>query len=262
VLGEIASVREQSPLETVVFDDDTFTSNRHWLEEFLPGYRREIGLPFVCNVRVEHVTPEIVRWLARAGCFRVCMGIECGSEALRRQVLNKQFSNAQVVRAAGLLKDHGIRILTNNMVGIPDETLEQALETVRLNIQIKTDYPWCAIYQPYPRTPLADYAVRRGYIDAVDPAGFKPTFFQESMLSMRDIEAMVRLQKLFYLAVVLPKSLPLVRRMLHWPLDRLYHLVFLVTFAYRYMRANRLTVGDIVRFAKCSLDLYRQREVP
>jgi hypothetical protein len=42
------------------------------------------------------------------------------------------------------------------MVGIPDESLEQAIETVSLNIRIKTDYPWCAIYQPYPRTSLAE----------------------------------------------------------------------------------------------------------
>jgi len=259
VLREICMVRENSPLKTVVFDDDTFTHNRHWLEDFLLAYRREVGLPFVCNVRAEQVSPEIVRLLAQAGCFRVCMGIESGSEVIRRQVLKKHFSNQQVVRAARLLKAHGIKILTNNMVGIPDESLEQALETVSLNIRIKTDYPWCAIYQPYPRTPLAEYAVRRGYLKQLEPDAFKPTFFEDSLLRMKDIKAIVRVQKLFYLAVVWPWSLPFVRKMVHWPLDRFYHLIFLLTFAYRYMRSNRLSPLDMVRFARHSLNLYLRK---
>jgi anaerobic magnesium-protoporphyrin IX monomethyl ester cyclase len=256
VIREICTVRERSPLRTVVFDDDTFTHNRPWLKDFLPAYRQQVGLPFVCNVRAEQVTPEIVGLLAQAGCFRVCMGIESGSEVIRRQVLNKHFSNEQVVRAARLLKDHGIKILTNNMLGIPDETLEQALETVRLNIRIRTDYPWCAIYQPYPRTPLADYAVSKGYLKQVDPDAFKPTFFEESLLQLRDIKAIVRLQKLFYLAVVWPWSLPLIRKVVRWPLDRFYHLVFLLTFAYRYMRSNQLSMLEMIRFARRSMGLY------
>ena len=259
VVREIRMVQECSQLKTVVFDDDTFTYNRHWLQDFLPAYRREVGLPFVCNVRAEQVSPEVVRLLAQAGCFRVCMGIESGSEVIRRQVLKKHFSNEQVVRAARLLKAYGIKILTNNMVGIPDESLEQALETVNLNIRIKTDYPWCAIYQPYPRTPLADYAVHRGYLEQVDPDAFKPTFFEESLLDMKDIRAIVRVQKLFYLAVVWSWSLPLIRKMVRWPLDRLYHLVFLLTFAYRYMRSNQLSPLDMVRFARHSLVLYRHK---
>ena len=259
VLREICMVRENSPLKTVVFDDDTFTHNRQWLEDFLLGYRSEVGLPFVCNVRAEQVNPGIVRLLAQAGCFRVCMGIESGSEEIRRQVLKKNFSNEHVVRAARLLKAHGIKILTNNMVGIPDESLEEALETVSLNIKIKTDYPWCAIYQPYPRTPLAEYAISRGYLEQLEPDSFKPTFFEDSLLCMKDIKLIVRLQKLFYLAVVWPWSLPLIRKLVRLPLDRFYHFIFLLTFAYRYMRSNRLSPLDMVRFARRSLSLYLRK---
>jgi hypothetical protein len=76
---------------------------------------------------------------------------------------------------------------------------------------------------------------------------------------MKDINAIVRLQKLFYLAVVWPWSLPFIRKMVRWPLDRLYHLIFLLTFAYRYMRSNRLTPLDMVHFARRSLNLYLRK---
>ena len=66
-------------------------------------------------------------------------------------------------------------------------------------------------------------------------------------------------QKLFYLAVVWPGSLPFIRKLVRWPLDRFYHLIFLLTFAYRYMRSNRLTPLEMVHFAKHSLSMYRQK---
>ncbi len=83
----------------------------------------------------------------------------------------------------------------------------------------------------------------------MDPDAFKPTFFEDSLLRMKDIKVIVRLQKLFYLAVVWPWSLPFIRKKVRWPLDRLYHLIFLLTFAYRDMRSNRLSPLDMVWFA-------------
>jgi hypothetical protein len=95
----------------------------------------------------------------------------------------------------------------------------------------------------------------------MEPDAFKLTFFEDSLLCMKDIKAIVRVQKLFYLAVVWPWSLPFIRKIVRWPLDRLYHLIFLLTFAYRYRRSNRLSPLDMVRFARHSLNLYLRKGV-
>lgn len=260
LLKEILYVKRNSKLETVIFDDDTFTANRRWLEEFLESYKKEIDLPYVCNVRVEHVDDKLAAMLSESGCFRVCMGIECGSETIRKNVLKKNFTNDDVIRAAKIIKDYGIKILTNNMMGIPDETVDDAMETIRINIRIKTDYPWCSIFQPYPKTPLADYAIKKGYLKSMDVDGFDPTFFQGSVLAMKDVAAIVNLQKFFYAAVRFPWTLPLIKRLIRWPLRRIYHLIFLFFFAYRYARSNRLGIMDILRFGFQSIGLYIKKE--
>lgn len=82
----------------------------------------------------------------------------------------------------------------------------------------------------------------------MDPDAFKLTFFEDSLLRMKDIKVIGRLQKLFYLAVVWPWSLAFIRKMVRWPLDRLCHLICLLTFAYRYRRSNRLSPLDMVWF--------------
>ncbi|MFQ5900625.1 MAG: B12-binding domain-containing radical SAM protein [Thermodesulfobacteriota bacterium] len=259
VLRGIRYAKENSRLETVVFDDDTFTGFRPWLKGFLKDYKHEIGLPYICNLRVENVDEKLAEMLAESGCFRVCMGIECGNETLRNKILKKNFSNLQVIRAAEMLKSHGIKILTNNMMGIPDETLKDTLETIKLNIEIKTDYPWCSIFQPYPETPLAEYAIEKGYLDTINIDNFYPTFFEGSLLKTDDIDSIVNVQKLFYIAIRFPWTFPLIKRLVRLPLGRIYHIIFLLSFAYRYARSNRLGLRDIFRFSVSSLRLYRQR---
>ena len=261
LLEEILYAKRHSRLETVIFDDDTFTADSRWLKGFLEIYKREIGLPYVCNVRVEHVDKELARILAETGCFRVCMGIECGSESIRRNVLKKNFTNDEVITAAGIIKQYGIRILTNNMMGIPDETMDDVIETIKINARIKTDYPWCSIFQPYPGTPLSDYAIKKGYIPSLDVDSFDPTFFEGSMLKMKDIDAIVNLQKFFYVAVRFPWTIPIIKRVVYWPFKRVYHFIFLIFFAYRYAKSNRLGVMDIFRFGLQSIGLYLKKEI-
>jgi radical SAM superfamily enzyme YgiQ (UPF0313 family) len=170
--------------------------------------------------------------------------------------------NGQIIEAARILKEAGIKILTNNMLGLPGETLEGALTTVTLNIKLRTDYPWCSILQPYPGTEIADYALKNGYLKKIDLDRFQPTFFESSLLEQKDIGEVVNLQKFFYLAVKFPWLLPLIKRLVRFNcFSRCYNLIFLVTFAFRYMTANRYSLSDMFYIARDSLHLYIKRKV-
>ena len=261
VLKEIAYVKMRYTLKTVVFDDDIFISDREFLFKFLAQYKNNIDIPFICNVRVDLINQDIVNALKEAGCFRVCIGVESGDEEFRYRLLNKKIKDEKIIESARILRKAGIKILANNMVGLPGERLEDALKTVKLNIRIKVDYPWCSILQPYPGTEIADYAIKNGYIERIDPDSFQPTFFESSILVQKDIRKIVNLQKFFYLSVKNPWLLPLVKRLVRYNcLSLLYNLVFLITFAFRYMTANRYNFIDMFFIAKNSLHLYLKRK--
>lgn len=156
VLAELHWLKETYKVVYVAFQDDTFILNRRWLREFLPRYGKEIGLPFICNVRCDLTDEEEVRLLSEAGCIRVATGIENGNDELRRKILAKSMSTEQIIRACDLYNAAGIRVIGQNMFGVPGETVESALSTVALNIRCKTHINTFSFFAPFPGTKLGE----------------------------------------------------------------------------------------------------------
>ncbi|RJP80616.1 MAG: radical SAM protein [Candidatus Zixiibacteriota bacterium] len=247
---EMRQVKARFPLKRIFINDDIFILDQEWLARFLPMYRREIGLPFACNVRVNLVNEEIVRMLKEAGCYLVMFGIESGDAELRRTILNKNISDQQIRDAAAWFRRYGIRMKTFNIMGLPDETVEKAVKTIRLNAEIKVDYPWCSILQPYPRTELADIARSKGLLDdrfSLD--NLEASFFSGSVLKQANIRQLTRLQKLFYLGVKMPWLIPVLARLVKLPLDRLFFLLFGMSYTYRFMRETDIGFWNTIKFA-------------
>lgn len=261
VIKELKQTKLKYPLRTVFFDDDVFIFNKNWLYDFLKKYREQIGVPFICNVQATLLTGETAARMKKAGCFRVSMGIETGDERLRRSLLKKNVSDTQIIDAAQNLKKYGIKILTNNMMCLPEETLDEALKTIRLNIRIGTEYPWCSILQPYPGTEIEKYSVAKGLMKPKDHRSFSSTFFKDSPLKQKNINELVNLQKFFYLAIKLPFLVPIIKILIKLPFRPLYDTVFLLTFAWRYKTANRLTFLEIIQFGFRNLPLYIGKKI-
>ena len=145
------------------FSDDIFILNKDWLEAFAEAFPREVGCAFVCNAMVRFLDEERIRLLRRAGCTLVTIGLESGSERLRRDVLKRpDMTNEMILEAARLLRKHGIRLATYNMIGLPTETVEEAFETIELNAKLRPTKINEFICQPYPNTELYEKSVRWG----------------------------------------------------------------------------------------------------
>ena len=235
-IEEIREVHKTFPFKTVFFDDDTFILDLAWVLDFLREYREKIKLPFICLVRANLLTEPLVQELKASGCKRIFFGVETGNEALRNALLKKHLSNAQIIQAAELLHKHKIRFKTYNMLGLPDETLDTAFETLELNARIKTDYPWCSIFQPYPGTELGHYAVERGYMDAEFDESDIPAYYSKSILTQKkDIRQIMNLQRLFIAGIKFPRLMPLIKRLVTLPPNFIFDLVFFAGFFYTYV---------------------------
>ncbi|MFC1853898.1 B12-binding domain-containing radical SAM protein [candidate division CSSED10-310 bacterium] len=148
----------------VEFFDDTFILKRDWVREFCHHYPRIIGKPFYCNVRANLVDEELVQLLKQAGCIRVNMAIETGSEKLRRTVLKKNITNQELIRSFGLFKKQGIKTYAHNMVGIPCETEQNIKETIELNKKLEVDDLQCWVFYPYPGSDAYAFCQRKGWL--------------------------------------------------------------------------------------------------
>jgi radical SAM superfamily enzyme YgiQ (UPF0313 family) len=152
------------------------------LGSFCETHETENGsLPFWFNTRPETVTEGKIRLVKGAGCHRISMGIEHGNEEFRKKILNRRYTNAEAIKAARIIRDAGIQLSVNSMIGFPDETEALIMDTVELNRHIEADSHTVSVFQPYRGTVLRDYCIEKGYYskDAICDGKFS-----ESQLSM------------------------------------------------------------------------------
>src|SRR5512146_2998774 len=118
VCDEVLEVRRRWGLRLTWFLDANFVADRRWLEAFAATYRRRVGLPFMCKLRPERASERLVRTLVSANCTAVGVGIESGSERLRRDWLGRPAADADILSGCRRLKAAGLRVLSFTMLGI------------------------------------------------------------------------------------------------------------------------------------------------
>ena len=183
VIDEINKVIKTYGGKFVYFQDDTFTINKPWIEKFAKIYKEEVGLPYHCHIRAEHVTEDMAKMLADSGCYSVHMAIEAANDHIRINILKRGMSREEIFKAAKLLNKYGIKMMLQNMVGLPTSTVENDLETLKINIKCKPLYAWCSIFQPYPGIELTEFAGKRGLLEG-DYKDISPKFFSNTVLKM------------------------------------------------------------------------------
>jgi anaerobic magnesium-protoporphyrin IX monomethyl ester cyclase len=214
LVGEIKAVKERYGMRFVNFQDDTFVLRMDWLEEFSARYRQEIGLPFLCHVRANLVNDHMSQLLADAGCVHVGMGLEAGNDHLRNVVLKKRISREQLIDACRSLRAHGITISTQNMFGLPFETIDTVLDTIELNIACQPERTNLFFYVPYPRTELAQIAVDEGVFQTKDLDSLPEVFtteFSSVNLDLPNARQIEQLAKLTRFCVHFPMFFPTIR---------------------------------------------------
>lgn len=194
----------QTPTKFVYFQDDTFILNPSWIKEFSRKYKKRINLPFHCHMRANLIMKDMIKDLKKAGCYSAHIAAESGNEIIRKEILNRNMTNEQIYNAVNLLKKYKIKVMLQNMLGLPFTSLKNDFETLELNIKCQPDYAWASIFQPYPKTELGERCLKEG-IYTGDFSDLNSDFFDKSILNIENRNEIANLQKLFAIAVKYPK---------------------------------------------------------
>ncbi len=250
VIAELEGLLEPGTVKRIYFVDDAFSSDHAWLERFLELYRASVSLPFHCLVRIDQIDDPTASLLARSGCKAVFFGIESGDEDIRNRIIGKRLPEPRIREGVRALHRQGIPFRTYNMVGLPGESIDQALRTVRLNIDLKTPFPWCSLFSPYPGTRLAQFAADNGMCEPAGMLGRRfASFHDRSRISGRDMREHENLHKLFQTAVLFPVLLPLIRVLIKLPPNPLFRLWFTLVYGMLYLRSEGRGLFRTVRSA-------------
>lgn len=194
IIGEIKSVVQRHQAQVVNFYDDTFTLNKKQVSEFCAKYKKEIGLPFSINGRIDNITRDMCAELRSAGCSSIFIGLESGDPSIRQNILKKNITNESIIEGCRLLKEYGIPFGTYNMIGIPGEKMQDIRKTIALNRKIRPDSIVVTLFNAYKGTELYLKCKKEGILDKAVSYYWRSSNVRHPYLSLRKLQ---RLRKWF-----------------------------------------------------------------
>jgi len=154
VVEELEMIKRDYNPDSLWFVDDVFTISHKWLTAFRDELKRKnIMIPFECITRADRMNEEVVKMLKEAGCFRVWIGAESGSQKVI-DLMDRRVDVNQVRDMIQLVKRHGIEAGTFIMLGYPGETESDIEETIHHLKESNPDYFTITVAYPIKGTEL------------------------------------------------------------------------------------------------------------
>lgn len=189
-IGVLQEALVDTGLRRIEFHDEILTVDKAWFREFIARYADEVAAPFWCNLRAGTFDEEDVRALKRAGVQRVFLGLESGNDLVRNTVMKKAITRRQLEDSFRWLHNHGVPIVTQNMIGLPSETPGMFLDTIRLNATLRPELLILSVFYPYPGTELEEICRQQGLLpdcERSDVLDRRDTILSLPGFSRRDI---------------------------------------------------------------------------
>ncbi len=107
----------------------------------------------VIGLRVDTLTPDLLRLMRRSGCYRIYLGVESGSDRLLDAV-QKGIALDDVRRAVSDSRRAGLETFGFFMIALPGETETTMAATRRFAVELGLDLAKISVTIPLPGTPL------------------------------------------------------------------------------------------------------------
>ncbi|MBI4350654.1 MAG: B12-binding domain-containing radical SAM protein [Elusimicrobia bacterium] len=170
ILEIIEALKARYRLGAINFVSDNFFVDKKRAEAVCRGLvDRGLDLKWHSDIRIDtflQYDDAGLELIKKSGCDNLTFGVESGSDPVLKKI-DKDITVAQVLQAHKRVAAAGFKANYHFMLGFPEETREDILETVRI-AAILTEDPDTNVYGPsmyipYPGAPLFDKCVKLGF---------------------------------------------------------------------------------------------------
>ncbi len=182
VVKEILEIKKQYPIITKIYlEVETLSINIKYAYELfdcLEYVNSKLLEPIAFGVNfsiskkiVNNIT--FVRKMRKANVTFINIGLESGSEKIRKEILRRPpYTNQELISFCTMIRQYGIDVQLFALIGIPGETYTDYKETLTCIRSCKPTHVFFSIYYPYPGTDLHRTAVGMNLIsdEIIDPA--------------------------------------------------------------------------------------------
>lgn len=165
VLEAMQHSLEKVSVRMIQIKDDTFTTNKKRVLQLCRSIR-ERGLNFFwsCDTRVDLLTDELLREMRLAGCQRLSLGVESGSQQILDKI-DKKITVDEIVTSTELARKYGIKVRYYMMLGNRGETAQTFRETLAFLERARPSEYVFACLSVYPGTRDFYDAESSGWLD-------------------------------------------------------------------------------------------------
>ena len=170
IFKEIQNLHESFGIELFRCQDTNFlTIDRKVLTELADLISKSnFRIKLYIETRPEGITKSTVELLKKLKVDGVGMGIEVSSEEFRKSDLNRFPSQEKIIEAFRLLREAGIKRTAYNIIGLPNETEEMIIDTIRFNQKLEPDNVTVAFYSPYLGTSMERKSKEKGHFESYE----------------------------------------------------------------------------------------------
>lgn len=189
IAGELETLARLG-CQTVRISDEMFFLNRRYYEPLLQGVvERDLGLRMWAYSRVDTVRPAALELFQRAGIGWLALGIEAGSQMVRKEVSKGSFQEVNIRDICATVRGSGIHVISNYIFGFPDDTLETMQQTLDLALELNTEMANMYPCQALPGSPMYHQALRNGWALPDSYAGYAFLSYECQPLATRHVSA-------------------------------------------------------------------------
>ncbi len=170
VVGEMRLLRDKFGVREFLITDDNFTLNKGFAMSVCEGIIKEdLRVNWQCSngVRVDTLSPDLLRLMKKAGCYSVGLGIESGNQKILDRA-KKKLDLRKVSRVLCDLDEAGIKSYGFFIFGFPGETARTALDTMDFALSNRLDRAWFNIMTPYPGSELFNEWIKKRSFKDID----------------------------------------------------------------------------------------------
>ena len=148
---------------TIRISDEMFLLNQRYYVPICEGIiKRGLKLHMWVYSRVDTVREKLLDLIYKAGIKWVALGIEAGSQFVRKEISKGSFKDTNIREIVSLVRSYNISVIANYIVGFPDDNYSSMTNTLNLALELNTEMINIYPCQALPGSPLYNISKSEG----------------------------------------------------------------------------------------------------
>lgn len=165
IMAEIKECVEKYNITNFLFWSDIFNLDKKWVYDLCQAIIDSgLKITWSANTRADTADYDMAKKMYESGCRLVSIGVESGSQHMLDK-MGKKITLDDIRRTVKIFKKAKIRIYNYFVIGLPWESEETVEDTIRLAIELDSDFISFYTATPLPGSTYYNYAKEHNLFD-------------------------------------------------------------------------------------------------